>query len=367
MIAPQPVIFEPIYQARPWGGRRLADRLGKVLPADAPIGESWELSGLPGAESRVREGELAGRRLGELVAAWGRGLLGGAELIAGRFPLLIKFLDARETLSVQVHPRPEAAAPGEHKNEAWYIVDAAEGSEVWIGLRPGVTPEQLARAAGSAAIVELLQRWPARPGRCYYLPSGVPHALGAGVVLAEVQTPADVTYRLYDWDRVGLDGRARPLHVAEGLAHARGDVPADMILQPRSHAGGVWSTVTRLVRCESFMIDKVRLAAGAAQGLPYCEMAVWIVLSGRGALLRNDRRWTFSRGDVVLIPAVSADILVQTDEPAEWLEVRLPVASSLAGLPRPEPDAPPPTGRGPTPLTRGGGPVDGRGEGDERS
>ncbi|HMQ17211.1 MAG TPA: hypothetical protein PKC49_14675, partial [Phycisphaerae bacterium] len=170
-----------------------------------------------------------------------------------------------------------------------------------------------------------------------------------------------------DWDRVGLDGRARPLHVAEGLAHARGDVPADMILQPRSHAGGVWSTVTRLVRCESFMIDKVRLAAGAAQGLPYCEMAVWIVLSGRGALLRNDRRWTFSRGDVVLIPAVSADILVQTDEPAEWLEVRLPVASSLAGLPRPEPDAPPPTGRGPTPLTRGGGPVDGRGEGDERS
>lgn len=367
-----PLLFEPLFQPRPWGGRRLADLLDKPLPDGPPIGESWELVSLPNAESRVRGGPLAGATLHQLVTDWGERLLGGAALVAGRFPLLIKFLDARETLSVQVHPRQRADAgpeQGGFKNEAWYVIAAEPDAQLLIGLKPGITSRQFAAAAGSAACADMLERWPARPGRCYYLPSGVPHALGAGVVVAEVQTPLDTTYRLYDWDRPGLDGRPRTLHLREGVENLCTDVPRETILQPRSHAGGVFSTVSRLVSCASFLIDKVRLAAGVAQGFPHSEMVVWIVLGGAGEFLcadpagpqRRAPRVPFKRGDVALIPADCGPLRVHTGEPCELLEVKLPIRSRLADFARPQrdpPQAPAPPGRaGPTRLTIDGSPA----------
>ncbi|MBU0639255.1 MAG: class I mannose-6-phosphate isomerase, partial [Planctomycetes bacterium] len=240
-IPPIPVVFEPIFKAKPWGGRELARLFDKMLPPEVPVGESWELADLPGNESRVAQGPLAGKKLGELIEMWGRDLLGRAELMGGRFPLLIKFLDARERLSIQVHPRPRADASEPEqagvKHEAWYVIDADPGAALYIGLKPGVGPEDVRAAGSTPALAELHQLRAGELGLCYCLPSGVPHALGAGLIVAEVQTPSDVTYRLYDWGRVGLDGQPRELHVEQALANIRYDVAEEEIIQPRGPSG----------------------------------------------------------------------------------------------------------------------------------
>lgn len=342
---PQPVLFEPVLKPKPWGGRGLERRFGKALPPDTPIGESWELVSLPGDESRVRSGPLAGRTLSDLMGLWGPGALGGARPIDGRFPLLIKFLDARENLSIQVHPRPDGQAARRGapvKHEAWYVVHAEPGAQLYIGTRPGVTLDDLRAAAGSPRLPELLRRWPARPGLSYYLPSGTPHALGGGILLAEVQTPSDVTYRLYDWGRVDERGRARELHVDEALANVRIDVPPDVIRPPRRHVGSVFSTSTRLVACEAFIIEKVRIVGGLSEALPYDELAVWIVLSGAGELGCTDGSCAFRPGDVVLIPAGVRNCSVRTAADCEWLDVRVPVPSTLRPFGHPEREARPP-------------------------
>jgi len=327
---PIPVVFEPIFKLKPWGGRELERLFGKKLPGDGPIGESWEVADLPDNESRVASGPLAGRRLAELVASWGSDLLGSAAPAAGRFPLLIKFLDARERLSIQTHPR--AAADGAHgeppgvKHEAWYVIGAEPDAELYIGLKAGVGPEDVRAAGSTPALAELLQRWPGRPGRCYHLPSGVPHALGAGLLVAEIQTPSDVTYRLYDWGRVGLDGRPRELHFEQALANMQYDVPAERIAPPRRHTADMLATITRLVMCERFAIDRLRFCEGYARELPGGELAIWIVLAGSGALLRQRYRCAFRPGDVVLVPARTAGTRVEVAADCTLLEVKIPAA-----------------------------------------
>ncbi len=334
-VPPIPVVFEPIFKAKPWGGRELARLFDKPLPADVPIGESWELADLPGNESRVARGPLAGKKLGELIEIWGRDLLGDAALIDGRFPLLIKFLDARERLSVQVHPRPRGDSSESEqvgvKHEAWYVIDAEPGAVLYLGLKPGVGPEDVRAAGSTPALAELHELRPGEPGRCYYLPSGIPHALGAGLVVAEVQTPSDVTYRLYDWGRVGLNGKPRELHVEQALANIRYDIPEREIVQPRSQSADVREGRGRLITCERFVIDHVQLGAGSVPKLPVSEMTVWIVLTGSGALVCEHGRCDFSSGDVALIPADSADIRVELATACELLEVKVPSPGSSSG------------------------------------
>lgn len=229
LLPPSPLIFEPILMEKVWGGRRL-ESLGKAIAPGKLIGESWELADLAStspsgggghaARSKIASGPLAGRTLTDAVSMWGRDLLGPARLTpAGGFPLLVKFLDARDNLSVQVHPSPGyAAAHGDAhlKTECWYILAAepVHGAPAMIykGLRPGVTRESLAQHAADGSIVGDLVAVPAVVGECHNLPSGTVHALGAGVLVAEVQTPSDTTFRLYDWGRTG-----RALHVREAV------------------------------------------------------------------------------------------------------------------------------------------------------
>jgi mannose-6-phosphate isomerase len=327
-IPPIPVVFEPIFKPKPWGGRELARLFGKPLPGSGPIGESWELADLPGNESRVAEGPLAGKRVGELLEMWGGKLVGDAELASGRFPLLIKFLDARQPLSIQVHPCGPANGsvselPG-IKHEAWYVIDAEPGAALYLGLKPGVGPDEIRAAGLTPALADLHQLRPARTGDCYYLPSGVPHALGAGLVVAEVQTPSDVTYRLFDWGRVGLDGRPRELHVDQALANIRCDVSEQQIVQPRSRRSDALGSATRLVVCERFLIDELRFSAATAGNLTRPGMVIWIVLSGSGGLARDHYRCDFQPGDVVLIPAESAGIRVEAAADCALLEVTIP-------------------------------------------
>lgn len=337
-----PLKFDPLPMRRIWGGRRLAELFGKPLPPGEPIGETWELADLEHEQSVVAAGPAKGKTLHELVTAWGADLTGRVKLIDGRFPLLIKFLDARERLSVQVHPDAAMAArlggAVRVKHEAWYVIAAEPESFMYRGVADGVDATAFAAAARDGTVERLLHKVPVKPGQCYYLPSGTLHALGAGVVVAEVQTPSDVTYRVFDWNRIDpAAGAPRELHVEQALECIRfGERLPDQ--QPRSHVASVWTAVTRLVSCPSFVIEKVRMGEGLAQDIPYAEPVVWIILEGHGVVTCADSDDVpFARGDVVLLPAALKDGRVHTRADCIWLEVTVPVESDLARYERPDP------------------------------
>lgn len=202
-----PLIFEPILKSRIWGSDHLGTRLGKKTAGAGRIGESWEVCDLGSEQSIVAVGPENGRTLTEIVRLWGSGLIGQAKLTDGGFPLLIKFLDAAEPLSVQVHPSSEVASQSAeripYKHEAWYVIEAQPGACIYRGVKPGVEVKELKAALSEHRLVEALDCLPARPGHAFYLPSGTIHALGGGILAAEVQTPSDITYRLFDWDQIG--------------------------------------------------------------------------------------------------------------------------------------------------------------------
>jgi mannose-6-phosphate isomerase len=228
-----PLSFEPLLKERVWGSDRLAS-LGKRLPGAAPYGESWELVDLPAEQSRVAGGPLAGVTLREIVERTPAALLGPVALDAGSFPLLVKYIDAAETLSVQVHPGVASAARlgGRAKSEAWYILDAKPGATIHVGLRPGTTRGELEAALASDRVAELLRVRPVRAGDVIPVAPGTVHAIGAGVLLAEVQQPSDTTYRVHDWGRSGLDGKPRALHVREALECIRFDAEVPELRAP---------------------------------------------------------------------------------------------------------------------------------------
>jgi len=338
-----PLRFHPIYKQKVWGGRKL-EQLGRQLPGapDAPegrIGESWELADLAttavsggggDAEySTVAAGPLAGRSIRDLTARYGQQLLGGLPLTpAGGFPLLVKFLDASENLSVQVHPSPDYAArhPDAHlKSEAWYIVDAEPDAAIYKGIAEGVSPADF-RAAVEAndadAVEQMLIRVPVKPGDCHYLPSGTCHALGAGVLVAEVQTPSDTTFRVFDWGRTG-----RQLHIDQAMQCIHFGPAETASFEKRSHVAGVHTTITRLAACEFFAIEKVRMTEGYQQALPYDQPVVWIVLEGAGKLHPGKQGVDpveFAAGQTLLIPAHSEEARVQIDADSTWLEITFP-------------------------------------------
>lgn len=337
-----PLTFQPILKPRIWGGGGLERVLRKPLPSGEPFGESWELCDLETDQSVVRSGPAQGRTLAQIVREWGTQLLGDVPLFDGRFPLLLKFLDAQQTLSVQVHPDAATAArlggPVRVKHEAWYIIDAAPYARIYRGLRPGVTADDFRAALAEGGVESLLNRIPVRKGQCYYLPSGTVHALGAGVLVAEVQTPSDVTYRLYDWDRIDANtGRPRDLHVEEALACIAWE-PRAYPEESVQHVASVWTTETQLVRSEAFAIDRVRMVEGVEQEIVPDGFMVWMVLEGRFCVVvpKFPQPFECQVGDTVLIPAGLKGARVRTESPCLWLEVTVPLRSALADFPRPD-------------------------------
>jgi mannose-6-phosphate isomerase len=216
-----PLIFQPIFKDRIWGGRELEWLYAKKIPAGQPIGESWEISDRPGDASVIANGSLAGKDLRWLMEHHAAEILGGAKpAAAGRFPLLCKILDAREKLSLQVHPPASKAAElkGEPKTEMWFIADAAPGASLYVGLKRGVTRAKFEQKIADGSVADCFHRIPVSAGDTMFLPSGRVHAIGDGLVIFEIQQNSDTTYRVFDWNRVGLDGQPRELHVAQSLA-----------------------------------------------------------------------------------------------------------------------------------------------------
>jgi len=310
MPIPQLLRFEPIYKHVVWGGRRLEPLLGRVLPGLDPVGESWEVVDLPDDQSTVVGGPLAGETLGGLRSDRRDELMGTAGLLGGRFPLLLKFIDAARTLSVQVHPDEEACirlgGGARPKTEAWFIIDRDPGAVLYVGLRPGVTRDSFARAIEQGNVDELLHRLPVEPGDFVFLPSGTIHAIGEGIVLAEVQQSSDTTYRVFDWNRVGLDGKPRQLHVAEALESIDFDQvgPPD-IVRPASGRDGV--------RCSSFEMELVRASGAGTELVGRGPLAVMGVRGdGDAELKAGGDTAALGLGQTILVPDSAAERVVAT-------------------------------------------------------
>ncbi|MCD8481234.1 MAG: class I mannose-6-phosphate isomerase [Verrucomicrobia bacterium] len=215
-----PIFFTPIYQERVWGGRRLQSSLGRSLPSSKPIGESWEIVDRPEANSIVSSGEFAGLSLRQILGAHSDQVMGPNYPANKPFPILVKWLDCQERLSLQVHP-PASIAPslgGEPKTENWFVVETWGDSAVLAGIQSGVSRQSFEAALRQQALEPLVPRLPTQPGDSLFVPSGRLHAIDGGNLILEIQQNSDTTYRVYDWGRVGLDGQPRQLHIEESLA-----------------------------------------------------------------------------------------------------------------------------------------------------
>lgn len=310
--------FAPLYQTRIWGGRNLETLFHRELPdAELPYGESWEVSDRPEAQSVVTEGDAAGLTLHDLWQNHRLPVFGEAltRHPGARFPLLIKILDACDDLSIQVHP-PESVAGelgGEPKTEMWYMTQVLPGSRLYAGLREGVTRDQFEEALQTGAVADLMHSIEPEAGDCLFLPSGRVHAIGAGLVIFEIQQNSDTTYRVFDWNRTGLDGKPRELHIQESL-RSMDFQDHEPQLQP-AQANGT------LVSCTDFHVSHVAGDAAALGQLG--ENLIVAVVAGSfsiaGSLLKA--------GDFSLIPAAMGDEerLISDKVPGtQWLEVRIP-------------------------------------------
>lgn len=332
-----PLELEPIYKTKVWGGRRL-ERLGRTLPGDrdTPIGESWELadlaassaSGGGGGEerSRINNGPLAGKSLSEAWSRFGPRLFPRASTGPRDFPLLVKYLDAQQNLSLQVHPsasfaraHPEAVL----KSEAWYVIEAEPGAVLYKGVRAGVDAPSLRRAlsAGDAtSLRSLLIQVPARAGDVHYLPSGTLHALGAGILVAEVQNPSDTTFRVFDWGRTD-----RELHVEQAMQCIEFG-PCDASRFERT-AESTRDGVRRreLVECPDFSLARIDVDSEHESLRNQVGPTVWMILSGRGTLTGAGFAPVELRpGQTLFLPAALGDLRVRAAAATRWLEIGFP-------------------------------------------
>ncbi len=298
-----PLTFQPIFKERVWGGRRLEELYGKPLPPHQPIGESWEISDRPGDVSIIANGALTGKDLRWLMANHAEELLGPDHPKAAPFPLLVKILDAQERLSLQVHPPAAKAAElkGEPKTEMWYIADALPGAELYVGLRGGMTRENFERKTRDGSVADCFHRIAVKRGDVMFLPSGRVHAIGSGLVIFEIQQNSDTTYRVFDWNRVGLDGKARELHLAESLASIDFEDFEPGLVGHDFHVQGVVK-VRPLVNDPLFCVDAVTAAGGGITKFRDQRLRIIALVEGEATIQGAGVSVMLKKGDFCLIP-----------------------------------------------------------------
>lgn len=307
----QPIRFIPIHQSRVWGGRRMETLLGQTLPDQTtPFGEAWAVSDRPEAQSVTADG----LSLHDLWANHRNEVFGTKAPSSERFPLLMKILDACNDLSIQVHPPASMAATlkGEPKTEMWFIAHADPGAKIYAGLKPGVTRADFEQALQNGSVAEVVHVIEPHTGDCLFIPSGRVHAIGAGLLIYEIQQNSDTTYRVFDWNRVGLDGKPRALHVHESLQSIDFDDFAPQV--QRIETDGT------LVKCEYFDVklrDKAGTGGEAGEGVTLAVTSGEISVGGT----------TLKAGDFALIPAcleASAREVKPANSMSRWLEIRIP-------------------------------------------
>jgi mannose-6-phosphate isomerase len=328
-----PLRFEPIYQYRLWGGRRLADLLTAPLPDQGPFGEAWILSDREDHQSLVANGPLKGRTIGQLMEQSPEQLMGKLANRFSRFPLLLKFLDAYKMLSVQVHPsdaHEELLPAGETgKTEAWVVLEAGNESRIYAGLKPGTDADGLRHALANGTLAEDLVCFTPKPGDAVFLPAGTVHSLGGDIVVFEVQENSDVTFRLYDWNHVeAKTGRPRALQVDQALAcidFAQGEIgPVTPVVEARAPV-----TRERLFQCKPFQLWRLSgqspFTVGAA-GVP----RVLVCIEGAGQVEHDGVTYPIGKGDVWLIPAVVGACAFRPLSSVSVLEIALPELATIS-------------------------------------
>ncbi|MGD1979240.1 MAG: class I mannose-6-phosphate isomerase [Akkermansiaceae bacterium] len=307
----EPLTFLPIYMTRVWGGRSLESIYHRDLPDDQPYGESWEISDREDEQSVVKGGPYHGKTLHELWSSH-REEIFGAGLHGDRFPLLIKILDARDDLSIQVHPPTSIAKQlgGEPKTEMWFIADCEPDAALYIGLKNGATRESFEQALREVTVEEVVHAVHPSPGESIFIPSGRLHAIGSGFLIYEIQQNSDTTYRVYDWNRVGLDGHPRDLHIDESLASIDFEDHEPTMDEPKG---------STLASCEFFVVDRHELTDGQAIGNQEERFSILTVVSGT---ITSSGGAEFQKGDFLLLPK-DADPLRATGDTVV-LQTRLP-------------------------------------------
>ena len=306
------ILFKPLYQERVWGGRAFAYHLGRKLPENRPIGESWEIVDRQEATSEVSGGNFAGKSLRTVIEDNTETIMGSDWPPQRRFPILVKWLDCRERLSLQVHP-PAGIAPelgGEPKTENWYIAGTTGDAAVLAGLKRGVTRNAFEEALRAEKLESLVWRLPCRPGDSLFVPSGRIHAIDAGNLILEIQQNSDTTYRVYDWGRKGLDGKPRTLHVEESLK----SIDFDDFEPELTRADGDRQV---LAQSDEFTLHRISLEKG--ESLDFVGGRQPRILSiVRGALKERRLKRVLETGDNVLLP-YGGDFSFQAEEPSTVL------------------------------------------------
>lgn len=316
-----PMLMAPHFSERPWGGTRLAEELGKPVPATGgPYGESWELSDHPDGRSTVANGKFAGRLLGELIREMPLALC-GCKNAPERFPLLIKYIDAKEDLSVQVHPSDATAPAGDRgKTECWYVMSCDPGAEIIYGMPESVTAEQLREAARTGDLGPCLTRIGIEAGDFLYVPAGTVHAILAGTLICEVQQSSNTTYRLWDWNRKP----ERELHVEESCAVSSFGSKTPDVIKANESAPGAW---LELAKNDYFHVRTIAWPGGSSVELKSANTHGLIVnvVAGSGSWSQPDHEAEcLKTGQTWFIPAGIEELHISCDE-----GLRLLVSESL--------------------------------------
>jgi len=318
-----PLLLTPVYKDYIWGGTRIPERYGRDVTLDI-CAESWEVADRPEGMSVVANGSLSGTLLSELVAAMGNTLIGTAAP-PGPFPLLIKIIDARQTLSVQVHPNDgnAAACGGEAKTEMWYVLDAAPGAKIFAGIREGVDEEQLLAAIDGQELENILPAIPAVPGEAVFIPGGTLHAIGAGCLLLEIQQNSNTTYRVYDWGRVGHDGKPRELHVEKALQVIDWNGPPPLPIAPRQAGAPATGPVHDVVRSPLFHVDRLSVTSAGRIDQDGTSFTSLFLESGELQVCGGGVTETLRAGTSCLIPAALPSYELTPLEPSVAIRMRL--------------------------------------------
>jgi mannose-6-phosphate isomerase len=317
-----PLRFNPVLREYLWGGRRLGTELGKPIGNGPHYAESWEVVDHGADQSTVADGPLAGKTLHELATQDGPALF-GRHHPRDQFPLLLKFLDCHQTLSVQVHPNDAQGAklipPDLGKTEAWVVLAAEPGSKIYAGLKSGVDRQTLERELTRGDCEVCLHQFEPSVGDCVLIEAGTVHALGAGLLIAEIQQASDTTYRLFDWNRIDRDGKPRQLHVQQALDvtdFARGPVNPITPLITNAH-------IERLVQCDKFVLDRLRFSS--IHSLPNDDrFHILAVVEGAVSINTHAGNCNLQRGGTALIPASTREVKIAPHEPAVLLDMYLP-------------------------------------------